>query len=140
MLQVRQLQAEVWRIEEDASILNKDIHASQSAVTKSTVKQQALQLQRSIQQLDLERAQALNEQQQLADPQSSMDALQVRMKRDVSSLEALKSQVKELQIAVKDREGLVAGLRASSATSGYGAAAQLSFFVSHATVWCCSRL
>lgn len=116
-MQVRQLRAEATRMEDDAGSLNKEIHASQTAVTKNAIKQQALQLQRSILQLEQEKLQAVEEQQQLEDPQGSMDALQKRMKQDMNNLESVKAQVKELQTAVKEREAMVISLRNATCTS-----------------------
>ena len=64
-------------MEDEAATLHRDVHAAETAIAKSTVKQQALQLQRTMAQLEAEKAQVLEEQQQLADPRAGMDALQV---------------------------------------------------------------
>jgi predicted nucleic acid-binding Zn-ribbon protein len=79
-LQVRQLKAEARHMEEDSAAVSKEIQAAEAAIAKSNVKQQALARQRTLRQLEAEKAHALEEQAQLADPHASMDALHVRLR------------------------------------------------------------
>ena len=75
---MHQLKAESHRLEAAAAALHKDVHTAESAIARSTVKQQALQLQKLMAQLEREKAEAVQEQQQLADPLASLSTLQVR--------------------------------------------------------------
>ena len=75
--QVRQLKAEARTLEEAAAALHKDVHAAESTIAKSTIKQQSLQLQKTMAQLEREKAEAVQEQQQLMDPHASLSTLQV---------------------------------------------------------------
>lgn len=120
-LQVRQLRAEVSRMEGESAGLQRDIQACEGTIAKSAVKQQALQLQKSIAQLETEKAAVQGVQEQLADPQASVATLQAQAQRDTAGLETLKAQVKDLQAAVKERETSLAGLRSAGAnTKGCG--------------------
>ena len=114
-VQVRQLRGEVSHMEAESGGLQREIHSCESTIAKSAVKQQALQLQKTMAQLEAEKAAVQAVHEQLADPQASVAAMQAQAQRETATLEALKAQVKELQAAVKEKEDSLAGLRSTGA-------------------------
>lgn len=115
-MQIRQLKAETARLEGDASTLSKDIRTAQAQISQSTAKQQALALQRTLEQLENEKKQVLAEQQQLGNPSASVAVLEQIMRRETQSLEALRNRVRDMQTSVKELESRLSSLRSSGGT------------------------
>jgi predicted RNase H-like nuclease (RuvC/YqgF family) len=77
---------------------------------------QAMTLQQSMARLGGEMAQAVEEQQRLDDPRSTVDQLQHTMQADWAQIEILKNTVRELQETTRQREASLAELGLGAAS------------------------
>jgi regulator of protease activity HflC (stomatin/prohibitin superfamily) len=116
-LQVTQWKAEALRLEEVSANLTKELQDAQAAISKSRIKQEALQVQATLRKLQAERAQAAETHSELQDPRAAAAAAQAEAQRAVAALDALKADVKDLAATVREREGAAAALHAHSSGS-----------------------
>jgi predicted nucleic acid-binding Zn-ribbon protein len=112
-VQIRQLKAEVARLEGDANTLSKEVRTAQAQIAQSTTKQQALSLQRTLEHLESEKQQVLAEQEQLGDPSASVTLLEQAQQRESNSLETQRARVRDMQNSVKEMESRLSSMRSS---------------------------